>query len=60
VISDKLKQDRSSLPEQLTAAGLAHVKLWIFDEVFELTDEQTESDRMLCCRPESLRNPLLR
>src|SRR5256714_1934704 len=46
VISDKLKQDRSSLPEQLNAAGLNHVKLWTFDEVFELTDEQTESDRI--------------
>src|SRR5437763_9395868 len=46
VISDKLKQDRSSLPEQLNAAGLCHVKLWTFDEVFELTDEQTESERI--------------
>src|SRR5947207_330170 len=46
VISDKLKQDRSSLPERLQAAGLSHVKLWTFDEVFELTDEQTESDRI--------------
>src|SRR5256885_6550463 len=45
VISDKLKQDRSSLPEQLNAAGLNHVRLWTFDEVFELTDEQTETDR---------------
>src|SRR5256714_1736021 len=45
VISDKLKQERSSLPEQLNAAGLSHVKLWTFDEVFELTDEQTETDR---------------
>src|SRR6266404_941603 len=46
VISDKLKQDRSLLPDQLQAAGLSHVKLWTFDEVFELTDEQTESDRI--------------
>src|SRR5947208_7274341 len=46
VISDKLKQERSSLPEQLQAAGLSHVKLWTFDEVFELTDEQTESNRI--------------
>src|SRR5436853_3779643 len=46
VISDKLKQERSSLPDQLQAAGLSHVKLWTFDEVFELTDEQTESDRI--------------
>src|SRR5437660_10749397 len=46
VISDKLKQDRSSLLEQLQAAGLSHVKLWTFDQVFELTDEQTESNRI--------------
>src|SRR5437870_4301859 len=46
VISDKLKQERSSLPDQLQAAGLSHVKLWTFDEVFELPDEQTESDRI--------------
>src|SRR5437660_4491481 len=46
VISDKLKEDRSSLLEQLQAAGLSHVKLWTFDQVFELTDEQTESNRI--------------
>src|SRR5438132_7035372 len=46
VISDKLKQERSSLPDQLQAAGLSHVKLWTFDEVFELTDQETEDQRI--------------
>ncbi|MFN2577559.1 MAG: AMP-binding protein [Pyrinomonadaceae bacterium] len=46
VISDKLKEERSSLGEQLTAANLSHVKMWTFDEIFELSDEQTESDRI--------------
>src|SRR3954452_17287925 len=35
VISDKLKAERSALPEQLQASGLEHVKIWAFDEVFE-------------------------
>ena len=46
VISDKLKQERSALPDQLKAAGLNEVKLWTFDEVFEMPDEQTESERI--------------
>jgi len=46
VISDKLKEERSALPEQLKAAGLDDVKLWTFDQVFEVLDEQTETDRI--------------
>src|SRR5262245_14091916 len=46
VISDKLKEERSALPEQLKATGLENVKLWTFDEVFEVLDERTESDRI--------------
>jgi long-chain acyl-CoA synthetase len=46
VISDKLKEERSALPDQLRAAGLEGVKLWTFDEVFEMPDQQTESDRI--------------
>jgi len=46
VISDRLKQERSALPDQLQAAGLTKVKLWTFDEVFEVLDEQIESDRI--------------
>jgi long-chain acyl-CoA synthetase len=46
VISDKLKEERSSLPEQLKAAGLHNVKIWTFDEVFELVDENVEKERV--------------
>ncbi len=46
VISDKLKQDRSALPDQLKEAGLTNVKLWTFDQVFELADQQTEEERI--------------
>src|SRR6266571_2718214 len=46
VISNRLKEERSSLPEQLKAAGLNNVKVWTFDEVFEMPDEQTETDRI--------------
>src|SRR5881394_1710751 len=51
VISDKLKQDRSSLPEQLNAGGLSHVKLWTFGEVFELVDEDIEKERIALLPP---------
>src|SRR5499427_6679957 len=46
VISSRLKSDRSALPEQLQAAGLDQVKVWTFDEIFELTDAETEKDRV--------------
>jgi long-chain acyl-CoA synthetase len=46
VISDKLKDERSALPEQLKAAGLSNVKIWTFDEVFALPDQQTEDERI--------------
>jgi long-chain acyl-CoA synthetase len=46
VISDKLKEERSSLPEQLKEAGLEDVRIWTFDQVFELVDENTEKDRV--------------
>ncbi|MDX6385859.1 MAG: long-chain acyl-CoA synthetase [Blastocatellia bacterium] len=46
VISAKLKEERSNLPARLEAAGLGHIKLWTFEEVFELPDELTESERV--------------
>ena len=46
VISDKLKTERSSLPEQLKTAGLDKVRIWTFDQVFELVDEKIEKDRV--------------
>src|SRR2546427_6213358 len=45
VISPKLKEERSELAEKLKAAGLGTVKLWTFEEVFEMPDEQTEGER---------------
>src|SRR6266478_107836 len=46
VISAKLKEERSELSEKLQAAGLGQVRLWTFDEVFEIPDEQTENERV--------------
>src|SRR5882762_955734 len=46
VISARLKEERSELSEKLKAAGLGHVKLWTFAEVFELPDQQTEDERI--------------
>src|SRR5207237_7971714 len=46
VISNRLKEERSSLPERLKAAGLDQVRMWTFDEVFEMPDEETESQRV--------------
>jgi long-chain acyl-CoA synthetase len=46
VISAKLKQEHSDLPEKLHALGLDAVKIWTFDEVFALPDEQTEDQRL--------------
>lgn len=46
VISSKLMEEHSDLPEKLKAAGLDAVKLWTFEEVFELPDEKTEDERI--------------
>jgi long-chain acyl-CoA synthetase len=46
VISNRLKEERSSLPEQLKAAGLDQVRIWTFDEVFAMPDEETEAERV--------------
>src|SRR6266568_720219 len=46
VISNRLKEERSSLTDQLKSAGLDSIKLWTFDEVFEMPDQQTEDDRI--------------
>ena len=46
VISNKLREERSALPEELQANGLENVKIWTFDEVFEIHDEQLEADRV--------------
>jgi long-chain acyl-CoA synthetase len=46
VISAKLKEEHSDLPEKLKLAALEAIKLWTFDEVFEMPDEKTEKDRI--------------
>jgi long-chain acyl-CoA synthetase len=46
VISTKLKEENPDLPEKLKAAGLDAVKLWSFEDVFELADEKTEDERI--------------
>src|SRR2546430_6141927 len=44
VISTKLKEEHSDLQERLKTAGLDAIKLWIFDDVFEMPDEKTEAE----------------
>src|SRR5437660_2896516 len=46
VISAKLKDEHSDLRAKLNAAGLEQTRLWTFDEVFELTDEKIEDERI--------------
>lgn len=46
VISAKLKEEHSDLPEKLKLAGLEAIRLWTFDEVFEMPDEKTEGARI--------------
>src|SRR6266852_2604085 len=46
VISARLKEERSALAAQLQAAGLNGVKLWTFDEVFAIPDQETEDQRI--------------
>lgn len=45
VISKKVDEDRADLREALAAAGLDHIKIWLFDEVFEMPDLETEKER---------------
>jgi long-chain acyl-CoA synthetase len=45
VISTKLRDEHTELNDKLTAAGLSP-KIWIFDEVFAIPDEQTEDERL--------------
>src|SRR6476659_10113829 len=45
VISQKLHDEHAGLQDKLTAAGLSP-KIWIFDEVLAIPDEQTEDERL--------------
>src|SRR6266481_2238639 len=46
VISAKLKAERSQLSEKLKAADMGQVRLWTFEEVFELPDQEIEDQRI--------------
>src|SRR5437773_8050355 len=46
VISTKLKEEHSDLPEKLKTAGLDAIRLWTFEDVFEMPDEKTEAERI--------------
>jgi long-chain acyl-CoA synthetase len=45
ILSPKLNEEHHDLRERLSKVGLA-TRVWTFDEVFELTDEQTEDKRI--------------
>ena len=45
IISTKLRDEHTELKAKLTAAGLSPA-IWIFDQVFEIPDEQTEDERL--------------
>src|ERR1051326_2326925 len=51
VISAKLRDEHSDLPQKLVEAGLDSLKLWTFDEVFELMDEKLEGERVALLPP---------
>jgi long-chain acyl-CoA synthetase len=46
VISPKLIAEHSDLSEKLGAAGLGSIRLWSFDQVFEMPDQETEDQRI--------------
>ena len=46
VISAKLRQEHSDLDEKLKSAGLKEVRMWTFDEVFELPPQEMEDERI--------------
>jgi long-chain acyl-CoA synthetase len=45
VLSEKLQEQHSELPRRLAEEGLSP-KMWTFDQVFALPDEQTEEERI--------------
>jgi long-chain acyl-CoA synthetase len=46
VISAKLLEEHSDLCDKLTAAGLKDVRIWTFDEVYELPAQEVEDERI--------------
>ncbi|HEV2860884.1 MAG TPA: AMP-binding protein [Pyrinomonadaceae bacterium] len=45
IVGDKVAHERPDLHERLAAAGL-ETQVWRYEEVFELTDEKTEEERV--------------
>ena len=46
VVSEEMDREHPLLAAKLLEAGLEETKLWRFDEVFAMPDEQTEDERM--------------
>ncbi|HEX7998530.1 MAG TPA: AMP-binding protein [Pyrinomonadaceae bacterium] len=46
ILSEEMLEKHADLKERLTAAGLEETRLWLFDEVFAMPDQQTEDERI--------------
>src|SRR5437660_1642297 len=46
VVSREIQEEHADLREKLIEAGLTETRVWLFDEVFEMGDEQTEDERI--------------
>jgi long-chain acyl-CoA synthetase len=46
VFSEELDREHADLRERLVAGGLSETRVWTFDQVFEMPDEQTEDQRV--------------
>jgi long-chain acyl-CoA synthetase len=46
VVSPKVDEERADLAQALDAAGLGETRIWRFKEIFELTDQQIEDQRI--------------
>ncbi len=46
IVSRKVDEERADLAAALRAAGLGETHLWRYEEIFELTDEATEDQRI--------------
>src|SRR5215212_3574394 len=50
IVGEKADEEHEDLREQLTAAGL-DARVWRYEEIFELTDEQSEDERIALLPP---------
>ncbi|HEX8144354.1 MAG TPA: AMP-binding protein [Pyrinomonadaceae bacterium] len=46
VLSEEMSERHAELADKLAAAGLAEVRIWRYDELFALPDQQTEDQRI--------------